>query len=210
MRFSAASWIVCLMFGLLSLYQAGCGIFQRSPETRYYVMTLPSDSGQVAYTRAITGPRIGVGPISLPAYLSRQQIFIRQGNSTDVRLADYDRWGENMSDGIARLLVEAMSAQLANDGGMVQPLRAAGLADWRVGVNINRFDGAPGAEVVLDANWGLYAIHGDILREGHFLSTAPAGAGIDGLVRAHGELLAQLSTVLVEAVRAAPLKNPAK
>ena len=210
MRHSTHSRIACLLLGLFALALAGCGIGQRSPETRYYVLALPSSSGQAAGMRAITGPRVSVGPISLPAYLDRQQIFIRQGNSTDVKLADYDRWGEDMSEGIVRLLVEAMSAQFASTGGVAQPLRSASPPDRRIGVNINRFDGAPGAEVVLDADWGLYTPQGDILREGYFLATAQAGVDIDSLVRAHGELLAQFSNALVEAIRSAPAKKPTR
>ena len=200
--------IACLLCGLFAL--SGCGLGQRSPETRYYVLTLPSSSGHAAGARAITGPRLGIGPINLPAYLNRQQIFIRQGNSTDVKLADYDRWGEDMSEGIARLLVEAISDKLTDASGVAQPLRAAEFAERRIGVNINRFDGAPGAEVVLNADWGLYTQQGDLLWAGHFQATAPAGSDMDGLVRAHGELLAQLAAVLASSVHAVPSKNPAR
>jgi len=209
MRCSAPFRIACLLSGLLVLPLAAC-IGQRSPETRYYVLALPGGSGQTAGLRAITGPRVSIGPISLPAYLNRQQIFIRQGNATDVRLADYDRWGEDMSEGIVRLLAEAVSVRLAGAGGAAQPLRADSPADRRIGVSVNRFDGAPGALVVLDANWGLYTIQGDILREGHFLTNVQAGADIDALVRAHGELLAGLSLVLAEAVLSAPSQKPAR
>ncbi|MDR2726835.1 MAG: PqiC family protein [Deltaproteobacteria bacterium] len=209
MRPSALFQIACLLAGLLVLPLAGC-IVQRSPETRYYVLALPHGSGQAAGTRAITGPRVGIGPISLPAYLNRQQIFIRQGNATDVRLADYDRWGEDMAEGIARLLVGAISAQLADTGGIAQPLRAANPPDQRIGVNVNRFDGAPGAEVVLDADWGLYTPQGDVLREGYFLAGIQAATDIDGLVRAHGELLAQFGNILAEAIRSVPPQKPAR
>ncbi len=204
MSFSAFSRIVYPLFGVFVLFLTGCVMAQRSPETRHYVLALPAHSGQPTGTRAITGLRVGIGPISLPAYLEHRQIFIRQDNATDVKLADYDRWGEDMSEGIARLLAEAMSAQLAGEGGVAQPLRASGKQDRRVGVSINRFDGAPGAQIVLDADWGVYTPQGDPLLEGHFLAQAPAGANIDSLVRAHGELLAQFSAVLTEAVRSAP------
>jgi uncharacterized lipoprotein YmbA len=219
MKPAALSRIAGLLPGLLVLILAGCSIGQRSPETRHYVLALPSDSGRISGPRAITGPRVDIGPISLPAYLDREQIFIRQGGSTNVKLAEYDQWAESMSEGISRLLAEAVSVRLAGSGGAAQPLRAAGSPDWRLGVNVNRFDGAPGASVVLDADWGLYTQQGDILREGHVLDTAPAGSDIESLVRAHGELLARFGDVLAEAVltnavpgagRAAPSKKPVR
>jgi uncharacterized lipoprotein YmbA len=211
---------------------AGCAV-QRSPETRYHVLSLPEGHGQQIGARAITGPRVSVGPISLPAYLDRQPIFIRRGNATDVRLAEYDHWAEDMAEGIARLLAEAVSARLAAAGGVARPQRAAGSGagsgDRLVSVVINRFDGAPGAAVVLDATWILYTPEGDLAREGHVVDSAPAGEDINGLVRAHGELLARLGDILgdmladipaeanraeanrAETGRAEPLsKNPAR
>jgi uncharacterized lipoprotein YmbA len=231
MRISVCLLLLCILFPVLApvLVLTGCAV-SRSPETHYHVLALPEDLGRRIGTRAITGPRVSVGPISLPAYLDRPSIFIRQGTSTDVRLAEYDRWGEDMAEGIARLLVEAMSARLAATGGAAWPLRAAGSVtgsmDRRVGVTINRFDGAPGATVMLDATWSLHTPEGDLLREGHVVDSAPAGADIDGLVRAHGELLARLGDILAdilpdilpdtlgaipaETSRAEALKSPAR
>ena len=193
--------------GLAVLALCACSIGQRSPEARYYVLALPAASAPADGARDVTGPRVGIGPVSLPNYLDRQQIFIRQSGSTDVMLEEYDRWGEDLGDGVSRLLVESVSARLAAVGGTALPMRANAPLDRRIGVNVNRFDGAPGAEVVLDADWGVYTPQGDILREGHFLARTQSAPGIDGLVRAHGELLARFGDVLAEAARTAVPKS---
>lgn len=193
--------------GLVVSVLCACSIGHRSPETRYYVLALPAASAPAEGARNVTGPRVGIGPVILSNYLDRQQIFIRQSNSTDVMLTEYDRWGEDLGDGVSRLLVESVSARLAAVGGTALPMRANVPLDWRIGVNVNRFDGAPGADVVLDADWGVYTPQGDILREGHFLAKAQSAPGIDGLVRAHGELLARFGDVLAEAARTAAAES---
>ncbi len=192
-----------LLLGMLLL--AGCALTSgRSPEAHYYVMALPQDVARTPSSRDITGLRVGVGPISLPGYLDQRRIFIRQANATDVTLAEYDLWGESLQDGVSRLLVEDLSARLASAGGMALPLRAGNACDWRVSVDVTRFDGAPGNDVTLDAGWSLATGDGEVVREGHFLSTAQAAPGIDGLVRAHGELLSRLGGELAAALREMP------
>ena len=176
----------------------------RSPETRYYVMTLPAEASPQLTSRLVTGPHVAVGPVSVPGYLERRQIFVRKDNSTDINLSEYDHWGESLGDGITRLLVESLSARLASSGGMALPLRSGNACDWRISIEVVRFDGAPGHDVVLDAGWTLSTPAGASLHEGHFVSRISAQPGVDGLVRAHGVLLDHLGNTLATAIRELP------
>jgi uncharacterized lipoprotein YmbA len=76
--------------------------------------------------------------------------------------------------------------------------------DLRLDVTINRFDGAPGDEAILDAGWNLCLPEGDRLRAGQFAARIRAGTDIEGLVRAHGALLEQFAETLAETIRSLP------
>ena len=190
-----------LLLPLCILLLAGCAITSgRSPEQRHYVLTLPQEAAPAMTSAEVTGPRIGVGPVTLPGYLDRPQIFIRQPGAADVQLSEFDRWGERLQDGVSRLLTDSLSARLAAHGGMALPLQAGIGGDRRISVNISRFDGAPGSEVLLEAVWSLTNWNGKALREGRFVSSVKTGNGIEALVLAHGELIATLSKKLSEEI----------
>lgn len=199
--------LLCAVLAV-TLLLGGCGIGQRSPATRYYVLALPEGEGPAFGARAVTGPVVGIGPVTVPGYLDRRQMFIRHGDAFDVSLAEYDQWGENLAEGATRLLAASVSAGLADQRGIALPLRAGNPVDWRISITINRFDGAPDADVILDAGWTLSDKNGMAVREGHFIDKVGAGGGIDGLVGAHGELLARLGQTLAKAVRLASSPTP--
>lgn len=193
--------MLCCALVLLTL--SACSVVGRSPETHYYVMSLPGEATARSVQTVVTGPRIGIGPVTLPGYLDRQQIFIRQEQTAGVRLEEYNRWGEPFANGITRLLVEDMTVRLESLNGIVLPLHAGMPFDWRISLDIIRFDGAPGQDVVLDAGWCLSTGEGEAVREGHFLARTTAADGIEGLIAAHGTLLSQLGEVLTAAMRTA-------
>lgn len=188
-------------------FSAGCGVIRRSPETHFYVLTLPEGSPTPSTRPHVQGPQVGIGPVTLPGYLDRTNIFMRAGSSPDVQLAEYDRWGEPLGEGVTRLLVESLSARLDAIDGMAVALRANMPLDWRISLDIARFDGAPGQDVVLDAAWSLTTANGESVREGLFVQRITAGPSIDDLVRSHGTLLEELARVLHQAIIDSRKKN---
>lgn len=191
-----------MVAGALLALLTGCG--GPSPSVRYYVLTY--DNEAAATTAEVSGPRVAVGPITLPGYLDHSRLFIRKGNRVDVQLAEYHQWGEPLSDGVVRVLSSTMSQALSNLGGLALPLRGALSTDWRVSVDIARLDGAPGSEVLLDASWTLFAPGGTMLKQGRFVRRASAGTSLESLVATEGELVTELGTTLAGIVRAEAAK----
>jgi len=194
-RFAAAA--------VLSLALAGC-LFRESPVASWYVF--PSSPAETSgQSSALQGPRIAVGPLTLPAYLDRSNVFIRQdAASPAARIAPAALWGEPLEEGVARVLCESMGAALASRQAVVFPLELALPADWRVFIHVVRFDGAPNAPVALKASWSFVSATGEVRRTGQFSDTVTAAGGVDGLVLAQDTLLRRFGKTLAEAAPLTP------
>lgn len=184
---------------LCSLAVAACS-FPSSPETHYYVLTSPADAALPAGQSKVSGPRVAVGPVTIPGYLDHNRLFLRKENSPQVRLTEYHHWSEPLAEGVSRLLCDTISNCLGSRHGLAFPLRAGLSPDWRVNVDIARFDGSPGGTVMLDAGWMIATPHGDSVLQGRFVDRLSAGDTVAEVVRAQAQLLDRLGKVLAKAV----------
>ena len=182
---------------LLLLSLAGC---LSSPAVHFYVLASPEGGEPSASDRAADGPRVAIMPVALPGYLQRPQMVVRRGDDVDIRIEDYHRWGEELSLGIARILSLTMTRDMRASRGVAMPLRTGAPADYRVQVEIRRFEGAPGGNVHLEAAWSLG-------RDGVFRADGRAGEGMADMVEAQSALLEQLGSELARAVLALDAGN---
>lgn len=74
-----------------------------SPETRYYYLSV-TDRVATPQKIALTGP-LGIGPVSVAAYLNRVQITTSDGNH-QLDLAMFDHWAEPLNKAVERVLVD--------------------------------------------------------------------------------------------------------
>lgn len=184
-----------LFFLIVLLAVGGCSL-GRSPRSSFYMLTSPAETTVPAERFAVTGPRVAVGPVSVPGYLDRPELFLRKGNSTNVELTEFHQWSEPITDGVTRVLCDAISASLAARKGLAFPLRSPLHPQWRISIDITRLDGSLKGEVLLDAGWILADEQGTEVRSGRFVRRAPAGETITTLVQAQSALLAELGATL--------------
>lgn len=166
---------------------AGC--FSASPPKSY----LLSAATPAASSGAVGGPVVGVGPVTIPAYLDRSAIVVR-GAGDEVGISAEHHWAEPLRDAVSRVLAENLSAMIPTDAVAIFPWRTPWTPQYRVTVDIFRFDGPLVGPAVLSARWRLLDGSGKALvlkavnlREA---LTEPTHAG---LVAAQGRLLATLS-----------------
>ena len=188
------------LIAICGLMLAGCA-FRPSAETRFYVLVSSprSDGGSTE----VSGPRVSVGPVTIPGYLDRGQLFFREGGSAEGHLAEFEQWGEPVASGVARVLCDALSGSPALRHGLAFPMISPMNPDWRVSVDVLRLDGVPGGKAVLDAGWTLATPNGEIVRQGRFTDSQASGPAVADLVKAQSLLLERLGKVLSEAVLAA-------
>ncbi len=181
----------------LPLLFAGC--LSPSPDVHFYVLPSPEPAVPAALSLP-AGPRVGVLPVNLPDYLRHSQMILRHEGDPAIIVDDYNRWGEDLSDGIARVLGEAITNRLADVRGVALPQRAGVPVDLRVHVEIRRFEGTPGGKVWLDALWGVQR-GGKPVLGGHYALDADAGNSVADMVNALSGLIDALGADIAAGVR---------
>lgn len=180
---------------------SGCGVVGRTPPSTYYVLNAGTEPELVNIR--VTGPRVAVGPLTLPGYLDRTAILVRPSGdpaSPQVEIRELSVWSEPLGDGMVRLLCDGLSRRLKAHDGLAFPLQASIPATWRLSVDVARFDGALGGAVVLDVGWTLATSLGEVQAMGRFSRSIAAGQDMADMVLAQSRLLDQFSEVLAEEI----------
>ncbi len=187
---------------LAGLVLAACG--GQVPTFKYYVLTpLSGPAAPAADSGAVS---IGVGPVRLPGYLDRPQIVTRRG-ADEIDLGDLDRWGEALADGMPRTIADSIGALLPSARIALFPW--AGTVQYQVLIDVNRFDGPLGGDLVLDARWRIIGPDRKDVVERRFATREPVGAATYAAqVAAMSKALGALSREITGALAAvAPRAN---
>jgi uncharacterized lipoprotein YmbA len=132
----------------------GC-ISSGTPATRFYVLN-PLVPGPGLVTEP--GPRaplaIEVGPLHLPQYLERPQIVV-PGSENRLELAEFHQWGGNLRKNMTRVLAKNLSQLLATPHISISPYSPPGSPDFRVELEVMKFERDPDGRVRLSAQWRL-------------------------------------------------------
>ncbi len=137
---------------LVVLLAAGCSA---SPPTNFYTLaSLPPDASTVAAARQPLGI-VALGPVRLPDYVDRPQIVTRTGTYA-MSLAAFDQWAGPLDDMVPRVLVEDLTQRLPADRVVSFPRVSGPNFDYRIALEVTRFDVEPGGLATLTARWQVY------------------------------------------------------
>jgi uncharacterized protein len=143
-----ASALFTLLF-LTVICFSGCST--RSHPTDFYLLS-PHPLPQLAAQDEL----LGVLPVRVPDYLDRPQIVTRTGENT-LDLNEFHRWAEPLRGNITSILIKNLSHLLQTDR-IINASRHHGLpVRFQVGVDVLRFDGELGGEVILSGRWGIFS-----------------------------------------------------
>ncbi len=134
----------------VAVFISGCGTSQK---TDFYQLEEVSKPSLIGVEQ---GRIIGVGPIHIPEYLNRPQIVTRS-SMYQMNVSEFNRWIEPVTDSISRLLVINLSNNMTSNRVYWVPRQDRQYPlDIRVAIDIGRFDGKLGGEVVLEARWSIF------------------------------------------------------
>ncbi|HEX7629323.1 MAG TPA: PqiC family protein, partial [Candidatus Methylomirabilis sp.] len=150
------------------------------------------------------GLALGVGPVRLPAYLDRPQLVTRTGRDA-LNLAEFDLWAEPLKAGVPRVLGNNLAALLGTNRVTAFPWGRSHAVQYQIAVDVTRFEGAAGGDVVLGARWRILGHDGaELAAKQATITEATGAAGSDALVAAMNRALGALSRDLAAALHELP------
>ena len=174
-----------------------------STPTNFYTLESQSRPSAVT-TSAITKKRlIGIGPLSLPALLDRKGIVTRTENNS-VQIAEFDLWAAPLKDNVIAVLSKNVATLQPDAIVRAYPWSVYGNVDYRVIIDISRFDTQPGKSANLEASWAIMEEKNHtIVSNGQAklqqpLNDASYNSVAQGLSKLLSELSQQLSLALVQ------------
>lgn len=180
---------------------AGCG---SSPKANFY--TLAGDSAPATAAGATT--IVTIAPVTVPEMVDRPQVVVRSRNN-QVEINEYERWAGSLKSEISRALADNLARLVPNSSVYAYPQGAVLNADYRVLVDIQRFDSVLNEAARVDAQWTVQAAKGAVRSGRSVVNEQTNGAGYEALVAAHGRAIARVSADIAAAVKSIQ-SSPAK
>ena len=172
----------------------GCG---SSPPSRFYTLSATAKSATIASDLSIA-----VGPVSVPAVVDRPQIVVSTGPN-EVRLDEFNRWASPLQDNLSRTVAENLVAMLGTPRVSLFPQTSSAGADYRVAIEVQRFESTPGKAAILDAVWTVRRNKDGKAQTGRTNVTEEVhDSNYDALAAAHSRAVAQLSQQIAGAIGA--------
>lgn len=189
MRRAAAVLALC---GLAAV-AAGCG---SSPPSRFYTL-----SGTTAGAAAPSNLSIAVGPVTIPGAVDRPQMVVSTG-ANQVELDEFNRWAAPLGNNISRVVAMNLGTLLGTPNVSLFPQMLSANTDFRVAIEVQRFDSTPGDSALLDAVWIVRRTADGKSDTGRTTAREPVPEkSYNALVAAHSRAVARLSQDIAAAVR---------
>ncbi len=184
----------------MGLIAAGCA--PKQPPPSFYMLSVSAPTMQPGFEQ---GVRVGLGPVELQAYLNRNQIVSRD-TTTKLRVSEQHVWAEPLKEGFTRVLLTSLGLALDSNRIYALPMRQQRPLDYRVPIDVLRFDGTLGAgnEVVLGVRWSVISGNGrDVLvtKVSRIVETI-GGDDMQAFVEAQSRAVDRLAVEIASAIKA--------
>ena len=186
------------MIAAALLAVAGCAA---TPPPNFYQLDVSAATRLSGLERGIA---IGLGPVNLAPYLDRPQIVIRGTTGHRLELSEFNRWVEPLKDSISRVIIVNLSNMLETTRVYSIPRRNQTIPlEFRIEIDIARFDGTLGGDALLVARWTLYDQQDAArLTKVSIINEASGGESFDLLIAAQNRTIQRLSQEIVGAIEA--------
>ncbi|PXW84941.1 hypothetical protein C8R34_12330 [Nitrosomonas sp. Nm84] len=185
---------------LVAIWIAGCAT---TPTYTFYTLSAMQAVDPTPQTVDRGGDvTISLSPVSFPSYLDRPQIVTRSTAHTLV-IHEFRRWGGSLEADFVRVLGENLSTLLGTQRVFLPRQNVPFTVDYRVAIDVKRFDGDLGEQVVLDVDWMIITqenkervvVRKSVIRE------AVDSRDYESLVSAKSQAVEKLSREIADALR---------
>ncbi len=167
-----------------------------APSRFYSLASTATPDGTPSTTAAVM-----VGPVTIPAAVDQPE-FVVQVAPNRVQVDEFNRWVSPLSDSIARAVAGDLVVLLGTPD-VANSQLANFVPDYRVTIDVQRFESVQGQAAVIEAVWTVRKTAGDVIRSGRSVEREPVqGQGFDALAAAHSQAIAKMSGDIAAAIRA--------
>ncbi len=180
-----------------SILLTGC-FSGRSPDSKFFMLESVSNENAVSLNKT----SLLVEPIVIPDLIYKPQIVLKEKDTPEIVISEFDRWGEPLPDVLRQTLVDDLQSYLPN--AYIKPeLYSTNTSGYkyRLSVEVNHFIGAFDGVAVLDVWWTLKDKNGKtIVREKSKFETKMDGSYQDYIV-VQSRMLADLAKTIALKVK---------
>jgi len=198
-RFCLGRGVVCF-----ALVISGCISLPNSPISptpRFYMLSAINQPEVSKKIHITPGVIIGVGPVKIPEYLNRPQMVTKDKQGI-LKFDEFDRWGESLNLGIARLMREALTVMLPGAKLTLNPWDPSMAVKYQVLVEIVQLDSDLDREMSFVVQWTVIDVQNSktvIIKRSEF-RTAIIPQNYSGLAKTLSTACASLSNEIAQAL----------
>jgi len=191
--------VVPLVAAATAVLVAGCTLLApRHDASRFYTLAPRPAAGSVDRE----GLSVVVGPVTLPAYLDRNEVAVRVSPS-ELKYALAERWAEPLVQNFTRVLVEDLGNALGSDRVASVTTAPSVTPDFFIEVVVVRFEAGADGSAQLTARWAVRDTARKLLRvkqsqQARQATAATVEGGVNALSATVGDLADEMAATLVE------------
>jgi uncharacterized lipoprotein YmbA len=180
----------------LAVIPAGCA----SPPSRLYTLS-PSASPAALSDATSASLIVVVGPVSIPAMVDLPQIVVTTGPNR-VFVDEFNRWASPLPSNISHVVADNLVALLGTPRVMLYQQAQNTEGDYRVSIDVQTFESAPGDAATLNALWVVRRVKDGKTQIGRTaVREATSEKSYQALAAAHSRALGRLSEDIANAIR---------
>ena len=179
--------------GLALLALAGCG----SAEKQNFYTLVPEATSVPAATGTVS---VFVGPVTIPEDVDRLPMVVRTGPN-QIEIRDADRWSEPLKSAIPRAIAEHLMRELGTSRVYSSRAGATQAVDYRVAVEVRRFESSLDTGATIDALWTVTPAKGAPKSGRSVISEAATSRDAAGIAAAHSRALVRVAKEIAVATR---------
>ena len=174
---------------------AACGT---APKESFYTLAGPQSPLPAALPSTLS---IYVGPVVVPESVDRTPMVIRKGPN-EVDIEDFHRWAEPLKTAIPRVVAGTLMRELGTAKVISSRAASATAVDYRVAIEIQRFESSLQSGALVDAYWTIVPAKGGAAKTGRTVAEEPATAPSHaGVAAAHSRALERVAKDIAAALR---------
>ena len=142
------------LFMLITFICNGCLSVPNSPVPKFYTLHLTVSQDKVEKKDITPQVIIGIGPVEIPEYQNRPQIVTRDKDEM-LTFAQFDRWGEALDSGLARLILERLAMVFPQAELQMFPCNFSIPLDYQIIINVTQLESQLDKDLFLMTQWTI-------------------------------------------------------